>query len=216
MRARAGPRNPPRSPEDPRELSHAGRRVPVADPGGALPRGLRGIRVPEARLPARGGARRAGTARPGAPRARARRGRDPALCPGPEGDQPRELRQARCDPLAFRQLARQRRRLRQRPLRDGHQRDLGAACAGGDRRHPGDAARPRYRAGRPSTRSCPSSDGARSASTWPTRPRSGARSTPGTAPGVTSSSRSRARRSRAGSAPSWPRSRRRSGPTGPT
>ena len=55
-------------------------------------------------------------------------------------DQPGRIPQARFDPLASAELARQRRRLRGRAIRDGRQRDLGAEALEAMERYPGDAA----------------------------------------------------------------------------
>ena len=179
-----------RPPEDPRELSHAGRRVPAADPGGALPRGLRGSASAEARLPAR--------RRSPARRRLALLLRELALVAA-------ETRPYARDPRATNLVSFVKRDATH--WRSASWRDSDAGYANG--RFAMDinaiwapraleaiaailATLPALGIRRPaSTRSCLSSDGARSASTWPTRPRSGARSTPGTAPGVTSSSRSR-------------------------
>ena len=56
---------------------------------------------------------------------------------GTEADEPRELPETRCHPLALRQLARQRRGLCGWAVRDGRERDLGPPGARGDGHHPG-------------------------------------------------------------------------------
>jgi hypothetical protein len=134
--ARPRGRGAARPPARARELPHDRRRAAAAGAGRALAGRRRRGGGAQARLPPGHERRRRVPA--GAPAARAGAGgaHDRRLRGRPRGGEPDRVRGARLGALGRHQLARQRGGLRERTLRDGRQRDLGAARAPGDRRDP--------------------------------------------------------------------------------